>query len=438
MSSCSCSYDNFSYCTNDSIFIWHINNGKSEPYPRELDLVKLYLSMYPNYNNIFIDVGGHIGTTSLPYSRLFKKCIAYEPNKESYNFFIDTIKVNNIKNIELYNKGVYNKTTNCIVLPHSDSNSGCYYIKECLDIDNMNKISVVKLDDVHFNTKIDFIKIDTEGSELYVLEGAIEIIKKWKPLIQIETNECSDKYFGYNKEKIFRFIKDLKYEVFNDDGNNPLFYYPKNKIYCFWTGDNKMSDNRIKSLENLRDISETEIILVTKDNIKDYILDTEPLHPAYDYLSETHKSDYLRTYFMNFYGGGYSDVKMTSGSWKQCFYDLLISDKWICGYKEIDGCVAYKPLQNEWSKLVGNGAYICKPQTELTKKWYNEMLLLLDTKLEELKINPSTKPDDCAETGSGYPIEWNEMLGRIFHKVTYNYIDKIINTLPLSIFNNYK
>lgn len=60
------------------------------------------------------------------------------------------------------------------------SNSGCYYIKE---IDNNNllnndEINVVKLDDEKIETKVDFIKIDTEGSELFVLKGAIELIKK--------------------------------------------------------------------------------------------------------------------------------------------------------------------------------------------------------------------------------------------------------------------
>lgn len=438
-------YDNLIYKTNDNVFIWHINNGKSEPYPRELNLIKGYLNMYPKRNNTFIDIGGHIGTTSLPYSRLFKQVIAYEPNNESYNFFIDNIKLNNITNIEIHNKGVYNKNINCLVLPHTGGNSGCYYIKECLDLDNPNIIPLVKLDDEYDaydayddgSQQIDFIKIDTEGSELYALEGAYELIKKWKPLIQVETNECSDKYFGYNKEKIHTFLKSLNYEIYNDDGNNPLFYYPKNNIYCFWTGDNKMSENRLNCLANLRKISECNVILVTKENLNTYILNEAPLHESYQYLSETHKADYLRTYFMNFYGGGYSDIKTTTGSWKNAFHDLLISDKWICGYKEINGGVGCKDISDKWRELIGNGAYISKPKTPLTKLWYESMISLLNKKLEKLKEYPSSNPRDCSESGSGYPIEWNEMLGRIFHRVSYEYKDKLLNTLPISIFENY-
>lgn len=219
------SYDNFKYRTNDEVFIWHINNGKSEPYPRELAIVNRYLEQYPKKNNTCIDIGGHIGTTSLPYSRLFKNVVAYEPNKVSYDFFIENIALNNITNVTVYNKGAFNKSMHCTVVQHDGGNSGCYYIKECSP-DIVNSIEVVKLDDTQLPTPIDFIKIDTEGSELYVLEGAVNIIKRWKPLIQVETNSSSDKYFGYNKSKIFDFLSNFHYEAFDDDGNNPLFYCP--------------------------------------------------------------------------------------------------------------------------------------------------------------------------------------------------------------------
>ena len=210
-------------------------------------------------------------------------------------------------------------------------------------------------------------------------------------------------------------------------------------IYVFWTGTNPITDNRNACLQNLEIISEAKVILVTPDNLNEFILPSEPLHPAYQYLSETHRADYLRTYFMNFHGGGYSDIKKTTNSWINSFNELYNSDKWINGYKEINGGVAYVPIIDKWEELVGNGAYICKPQTPLTKEWYNEMILLLDEKLEKLKLYPSTFPQDCAEVSNGkYPIEWNEMLGRIFHKICYKYKDKLLNTLPISVFYNYR
>ena len=205
----------------DTVFQWHINNGYSEPYPRELAIVKSYLDKFPERNNIFIDVGGHVGTTSLPYSRLFAEVIAFEPNPVSYDLFKKNIEINNITNIQVYNKGIYNKNTDCVITKHG-SNSGCYYIKESSNSEG--NIPTIRLDDITCDKPVDFIKIDTEGSELFVLQGGYNLISENKPLINVETNGCSEKYFGYNKERIFEFLNSLDYKVLNDDGNNPLFY----------------------------------------------------------------------------------------------------------------------------------------------------------------------------------------------------------------------
>lgn len=209
-----------------------------------------------------------------------------------------------------------------------------------------------------------------------------------------------------------------------------------NIIYCFWTGSNEMSHNRKLCLEQLRNTTECEVILVTMDNLQEYILPDNPLHPSYEFLSETHKADYLRTYFMHFYGGGYSDIKYTGGSWKKAFDDLNSDDNyWICGYPEINGGVAWQG--GNYKDLIGNCSYISKRNTPLTNEWYNEMIELLDAKLPELRIHPSKHPQDCKER-SNYPIEWNEMLGRIFHKVATKYKNHLLNTLPMSIFINYR
>jgi hypothetical protein len=209
------------------------------------------------------------------------------------------------------------------------------------------------------------------------------------------------------------------------------------RIFCFWTGNNELTSARVESISQLERVSECKVLLVTKENLNEYILPDHPLHPAYEYLSETHKADYLRTYFMNFHGGGYSDIKKTTGSWAQSFDTLNTTDAWICGYKEVEGGVAYAPHADKWRELVGNGAYICKPLTPLTQKWYASMVELLDSKLAALRENPSRFPQDCSEVSS-YPIGWNEMLGRIFHRVSYEYKDRIISILPILIFSDYR
>uniref|UniRef100_A0A6C0IJE4 Capsular polysaccharide synthesis protein n=1 Tax=viral metagenome TaxID=1070528 RepID=A0A6C0IJE4_9ZZZZ len=211
-------------------------------------------------------------------------------------------------------------------------------------------------------------------------------------------------------------------------------------IFVFWTGANVPSTNRINAYKQLINKSECNIILITTQNLGKYILKDHPLHPAYQYLSETQKGDYLKAYMMNFHGGGYSDIKQTTNSWKKSFDKLYNSDKWIIGYREskIDH-IAYKPFANYWRELVGNGGFICKSQTPLTKEWYNDMLTILNIKLNKLKQFPATFPQDCAEVSKGkYPIEWNEINGRIFHRLCYKYKDTLLYDLPEPILNNYR
>lgn len=213
-------------------------------------------------------------------------------------------------------------------------------------------------------------------------------------------------------------------------------------IYCFWTGTNDMSENRKRCLSQLKQTSGCNVILVDPSNLQNYILPEHPIHPAFEYLSLTHKADYLRTYFMHFHGGGYSDIKETGGSWIDAFKELYSNDeKWICGYREVPHGVAYPPNRDKWRELIGNGAYICKPQTQLTTEWYSEMIALLDTKLERLKQFPATHPQEQGDSRpdyNGYPMEWNEMLGRIFHKICYKYKERLMNKLPLLSFCNYR
>jgi hypothetical protein len=209
----------------------------------------------------------------------------------------------------------------------------------------------------------------------------------------------------------------------------------------FWTDKNEMSQNRIRCMQQFKNVSETNVILITPDNLSSFVMSEAPLHPAYEYLSATHKADYLRTYFMHFYGGGYSDIKMTTGSWRHAFKELYQSNNYINGYSEMGPhCIAgTRELRDKWQLLIGNCAYICEPQTEFTEKWYGRMIKLMDEKISKLREYPATFPQDCAEISNGkYPIEWNEMLGRIFHPICYEYHAKVMNTLPTSIFQNYR
>jgi hypothetical protein len=140
---------------------------------------------------------------------------------------------------------------------------------------------------------------------------------------------------------------------------------------------------------------------------------------------------------MNFYGGGYTDIKQTTGNWSASFDELNDDDtKWAVGYKEALWALKDSKYMDLSEDIIGNCAYICKPNTPFTNKWYNTMMKLMDKKLEALKLSPAMHPQDSYEGSNGrYPLRWQEMLSDIFHIQVFQYRKHILYILPAPVFH---
>lgn len=217
----------------------------------------------------------------------------------------------------------------------------------------------------------------------------------------------------------------------------------KQVIYVFWTGNNPMTENRLQSLKNLKTRSGIEIQLITPENVQNFILPDYPLHPAYEYLSLVHRSDYLRCYFMHHFGGGYSDLKSCQHSWSPIFDKLQKSSAWLIGYPELrktdlgarDLPQVRKNMVSYLSQITGNGAYICRAYTPFTTEWYAELHQRLDAKYEIVKQNPGNVWGD----NTGYPFQWSELNGDITHPLILKYMQFTLKDERLRpILTNYR
>lgn len=209
-------------------------------------------------------------------------------------------------------------------------------------------------------------------------------------------------------------------------------------IYIFWTGDNEMPAVRKQCMDELIAQCGCKVQLVRPDNLAQYILPDSPLHEGYQYLSQVHKSDYLRCYFMHFYGGGYSDIKATTGDWNKAFDDMNANDNiLINGYHEPDpgGVLGGDYPRSLWKELPGTGAFIMSPKSEFSTEWYRKMIAVMDAKLDELKKNPAKDPRARSDTQPGYPLTWTEILGDIWHPLACNYRDRFLFTTPINDFS---
>jgi FkbM family methyltransferase len=131
-----------------------------------------------------VDVGALAGETALYFSKLVGKSgkvYAFEPVQDSYNLLVENLKRNHVKNIEAVKLGLFSENKDALI-------SNCAGGSSLVTEGKGEKIRLVKLDDFIEERnlkKVDFIKMDIEGSELDALKSAERTMKKYKPKLAI-------------------------------------------------------------------------------------------------------------------------------------------------------------------------------------------------------------------------------------------------------------
>ena len=204
-----------------------------------------------------------------------------------------------------------------------------------------------------------------------------------------------------------------------------------NTIFCMWAGTNPMSAQRIQALWSIYNNTRCPIVFINHQSLRDWEKPEHPYHPAFEYLSDTHKSDYIRCYLMHHYGGGWTDIKHTSTDWRPHFATLKTSSALALGYQEIaDGIPHIKgplgdKLRANYKENIGLCAFIFKRYSTITYEWTEKLNSKLDSLLSRLREHPAATPQDQLGLKnpnggiSEYPIEWAGILGEIFHPITY-------------------
>ena len=112
------------------------------------------------------------------------------------------------------------------VIYESNEASGMNSIVEIdsKNITNKRYIPSITLDEFCRDKKIspDIIKVDIEGSEIEMLIGAKNIIKKHKPIIFLSYHPFHLKKLGYKNSLIFEILKHLNYKIYDSSKNEPL------------------------------------------------------------------------------------------------------------------------------------------------------------------------------------------------------------------------
>jgi FkbM family methyltransferase len=143
---------------------------------------------------IAVDCGAHIGYHTL----LMAKCVgkmgrvyAFEPLSENFSVLCENIALNGYEGIvTAENKAVGAQTGRQRFRRgqwRSDDPDPLTSVSR-LDPQGELEVEVVALDDYFADKRADFIKVDVEGAEGMVLEGAQRLLQRWSPILVVSVH----------------------------------------------------------------------------------------------------------------------------------------------------------------------------------------------------------------------------------------------------------
>jgi len=180
----------------------------------------------------FIDIGAHMGRFTLLGARSVGKnglVLSLEPDQRVFQQLLENISLNKYQNIISLPVAAFND--NDLVSFKISKTSGWSSLTDMHKDSIFNEVHIpaFKLDTIIESLKIesvDLIKIDVEGAEDKVLEGATKILEKFIPKLLIEIHE------NESWSKCEKMLGDhgYEYEVIHRDPTSPEFHF---HIYAY-------------------------------------------------------------------------------------------------------------------------------------------------------------------------------------------------------------
>ena len=192
-------FGKIAYYLSDYNFIKRLNTNQIF----EQELVFKFLSEVVKQSKYIVDIGSHAGSHTVLYKYLNPTAFihAIEPQYGMFKLLEHNVKINNFKDIKIYNTAIANiegETTLCSQVYDSGidrpgtaisyEKEGHYNYGGVQIGPGGEVVKVATLDNLNLG-RIDYIKIDAEGTEPLILIGGEKTIRKYKPVIFFEQNQ---------------------------------------------------------------------------------------------------------------------------------------------------------------------------------------------------------------------------------------------------------
>ena len=203
----------------------------------EKEIVKCAKKLKLNKFNNIIDVGANFGIQTLQIADEFKnsKIYSIEPTNYAYKKLLKNLNLNkelrkNIKTYKLFLASKNKEKPDAIYSSWNLNSKKLKHITHFGEKKDTHNTQSTTLDQFILENKIhelDFIKLDVDGYEYYVLEGGSNFLKKKNPPIFMELAPYLYEEYGYNKAMMIDLIKSLNYEFYDLKNLKKIFNIKK-------------------------------------------------------------------------------------------------------------------------------------------------------------------------------------------------------------------
>jgi FkbM family methyltransferase len=201
---------------------------------RDNEKMKLLYAYILRKNSNCIDIGAHFGTYLKLFNFLapFGRHIAFEPIPNLATYLLENFKQNIVHNVALGNSS---GQASFFVVKGLESWSGLrktsYPGKYSTEQIN---VRLEKLDNIVPHGYYPYlVKIDVEGAEYDVMQGAVKLFHSCKPFIVYEHSARCHQNYDVSHGDIWNLLsRDLKYRIFTINGVGPLSLQQYEDVIC--------------------------------------------------------------------------------------------------------------------------------------------------------------------------------------------------------------
>lgn len=182
-----------------------------------------------------IDVGANIGAMTLAFAKLVGnkgKVIAFEPTDYAYKRLLRNISLNSalapVINVNKCFVSTHDtmrsdmKAFSSWRLDSNDKDIHPVHLGKVMEASETPSVSLDSFISEHKLSRVDLLKIDTDGYELEVLKGSSELLKKFGPYVIFECGQYVLRERGQTLDDFVALFENYNYELFNSQNGMKL------------------------------------------------------------------------------------------------------------------------------------------------------------------------------------------------------------------------